>query len=125
MNLTKAYLLATAAEQAGAPGRVFDWIKAAHLIRERKPHMVWAGLGEDWSCTSGLIYTADGIPDVKDTYTYLSSIWATPQMQFDFGPDDKRDTQELIDCWRYQHDVPEWGSHTFWPDEALKLLTQT
>ena len=96
----------------GAPLRVFDWRKAAQLIKERHPRVASAGLEDDWDWTGGIIYTADGIPDQDDTYTFLASTWATPQLDLD---------GDVIDCWVWAEGTG-WDSHTFWPSEALKIL---
>jgi len=93
--------------------RVFDWDRAAMLIVERKPETVGAGLGGDWECTGGRIY-ADGAPvQREDTYTFLASTWATPEIDID---------GDVIDCWKWQHDTPGWDDGTYWPDSALAIL---
>jgi hypothetical protein len=90
---------------------VFDWIKAAKLIKERKPIKASAGLEDDWGWTGGLIYLRGKI--IKDYYTYLASSWATPQLDLD---------RELIDCYVMQSEQPSWGCDTKWPKEALEML---
>ncbi len=55
---------------------VFDWDKAAKLIKERQPNSAEAGLSGDWGCTGGEIYR-DGEP-ILNSYTFLASTWATP-----------------------------------------------
>lgn len=90
---------------------VFDWDKAAELIRERRPKRAEAGLSGDWEYTGGVIYE-DGLP-VRDDYTYLASTWATPELYID---------DECVDCWRYQDDTPDWDAHTKWPDSAVAVL---
>lgn len=92
--------------------KVFDWIKAADLIREHRPSVAEAGLAKDWEYTGGVIY-AEGQP-VTDQYTFLHSTWAIPTLLME-GRD--------YSCWRYEDDQ-EWGwtSDTKWPVEALKVL---
>ena len=51
---------------------VFDWDKAAEIIKRFNPECAFAGLRGDWEWTGGCIYS-DGKP-VMDAYTYLSSI---------------------------------------------------
>ncbi len=97
----------------GARVRVFDWVRAAELIKERRPDRAEAGLGEDWEYTGGCIYTADGIPAEADTYVYLTSTWAVPELDLD---------GDVIDCWTWQDETPGWDSHTYWPPEALAVL---
>lgn len=92
--------------------KVFDWIKAARLIRLRLPKVASAGLAGDWEYTSGEIYR-DGAPIPADeTYTYLSSNWALPELDID---------GEVIDCWVWR-DETTWDAHTYWPPEALEEL---
>jgi hypothetical protein len=91
--------------------RVFDWDKAARLIREKKPSHAGAGLEDDWEWTGGDIYR-DGEP-ITDSYTYLFSTWAIPELEMD---------DELIECWVYHSDKPEWNQDTKWPESALKIL---
>jgi hypothetical protein len=93
--------------------KVFDWVRAAELIKKRKPDHASAGLSEDWEYTGGTIYTADGIPAEKDTYVYLASTWATPELSLD---------GDVIDCWTWMDETPGWDSDTYWPPEALAVL---
>ncbi len=102
-----------AALAAGARSRVFDWKKAAALIMERKATTAGAGLKSDWEYTGGTIWS-DGKPvPQEETYTYLSSNWATPELEID---------GEIIDCWIYEDDSPGWDSGTYWPQEALDII---
>jgi hypothetical protein len=97
----------------GNRSRVFDWVKAAEIIRDRKPNTASAGLANDWEYTGGLIYTADGIPDEKDTYVFLCSTWATPELEVD---------GDIMDCWVWQDETDGWEAHTYWPAEAKAIL---
>lgn len=94
----------------GRPRKVFDWKKAAELIRDRTPAFVEAGLREDWDYTSGVIFE-DGKID-EECYTYLASNWATPQICMD---------GEFIDCFVMECDT-EWRSDTKWPDVAREIV---
>jgi hypothetical protein len=97
----------------GKPLMVFDWEKAARLIRERQPREALAGLRGDWKYTGGEIYR-DGQPvPQEDTYTYLASTWAVPEIYLD---------GEVLECWKYESETPGWGSDTYWPEEARLLL---
>jgi len=98
--------------------RVFDWAKAARLIREHKPVSASAGLAEDWACTSGYIYNDKGPVDIDNNYTFLSSFWATPVIDMDYGGEKKN---EIIECWVFSKDT-NWTCYTSWPDEALAIL---
>ena len=93
----------------GPKMRVFDWEKAARLIVERKPKVVRAGLRGDWVWTGGTIWA--GAPDM-DSYTYLASDWARPEIEID---------GEAMECWRDASDVG-WVASTKWPDSALEIL---
>ena len=93
------------------PRMVFDWEKAARLIKERNATEARAGLSGDWEYTGGTIF-ADGKPDME-SYTYLASTWATPELEID---------GERMDCFRMESDVPGWDEVTKWPESALMLL---
>lgn len=54
----------------------------------------------------------DGKP-CTNSYTYLASTWATPQIEID---------GEFIDCYRMESEVPGWDSGTKWPESALAIL---
>jgi hypothetical protein len=97
----------------GNRSRVFDWVSAAKLIRDRKPRRASAGLAGDWEYTGGTIYTADGIPNEDNTYVYLCSTWATPQLDVD---------GDVMDCWIYKDESPGWDAKTYWPPEAREEL---
>lgn len=90
---------------------VFDWAKAATLIRDRQPSVASAGLQDDWENTGGIIWE-DGKPAV-DTYTYLASTWATPELDLD---------GETMDCYKMKSEVPDWGAKTYWPDSARAIV---
>ena len=90
---------------------VFDWTKAALLIKERQPDLVRAGLRDDWENTGGTIYLNGKIVD--NEYTFLASTWAVPELYFD---------GELIECYEMQNEVPNWGPETKWPKSARKIL---
>lgn len=105
MNTLSAFAKSLASQREQ---RVFDWDKAARLIKEKKPLEARAGLGSDWEWTAGTIYK-DG--QIVDEYTYLSSNWATPQLELD---------GEVIDCFTMED--KGWDACTKWPDSALKIL---
>lgn len=99
----------------GREQKVFDWDKAARLIKEHEAVEASAGLSGDWEYTGGCIFS-DGKP-VTDSYTYLSSTWATPEIEID---------GEMFNCYVMASDVPEqWGtdySGIKWPESALSIL---
>lgn len=79
---------------------IFDWDKAARLIRERQPTIARAGLSGDWEYTGGTIYK-DSLP-IKDCSTFLMSTWAIPQLEMD---------GELEDCYTKNRDCG-WDADT-------------
>ena len=110
MNAWMAFAMAEASRDKER--MVFDWDKAARLIKERKPEKAYAGLRGDWEYTGGMIYE-DGKP-VKDDYAFLASTWAVPELDMD---------GDVVECYRLQHEVPKWGSNTMWPKRALDILS--
>lgn len=97
----------------GNPSMVFDWHKAARLIKERKPKNVSAGLQSGWEWTGGDIYKNGAPVAEEDTYTFLASIWATPEIDLD---------GDVQDCFVMKDSTENWNSDTYWPDSALAIL---
>ena len=97
----------------GGERMVFDWDKAAEIIRDTQPDWADAGLIEDLGNTRGRIWS-NGKPKLND-YTYLASTWAVPTL---FMPD-----REGIPCYRMEHEVPRWDAHTKWPKSAIRIVT--
>lgn len=94
--------------------RVFDWDKAAAILANGRVQSARAGLQDDWDWTGGDILR-DGQPVPRDeTYTFLASTWATPELLI-CG-------ETCIPCWRYKDESPGWDAHTYWPDSALAIL---
>ena len=102
------FILARVQAARGNPKKVFDWKKAAEIIKENNIQNAFAGLDEDWSATSGAILSK-GKPFKGDCY--LRSLWATPVLIADGGH---------YECWVENH--PEWDADTIWPDEALQII---
>lgn len=109
MDTLTAFMMGEA--NRGRELMVFDWDKAARIIKERKPETAAAGLRSDWEWTGGTIYE-NGKP-IKDEYTYLSSTWAVPELDVD---------GDVIECYRMESDTPGWTSGTKWPKSALEIL---
>jgi hypothetical protein len=93
--------------------KVFDWEQAARIIRDEKPQTASAGLADDWEWTGGDIYRGGQPVPQEDTYTFLASTWATPELDVD---------GDVRPCWRLQSATPGWDSKTYWPPEALAVL---
>lgn len=116
MDTLSAFFRAKAAQ--GQKQKVFDWHKAADIIRDGKVQEASAGLSEDLEYTEGTILE-NGIPvSEDDTYCYLSSNWAIPVLVIE---------GEEIPCWKYEDELPEpWDSGTMWPESAkARLLSIT
>lgn len=98
----------------GEPRMVFDWNKAARLIVERKAQSASAGLSGDWEWTGGQILREGTPVPAEDTYVYLASTWAEPEIEID---------GEVEDCYLMEDQTPGWDSSTYWPEEARALLS--
>lgn len=94
--------------------KVFDWDKAARIIKERNPQRALAGLTEDWFWTGGTIWKEGQICTADPPY--LLSSWATPVIILE-----DEGSREEIDCWRLYTET-EWDEHTNWPESARKIL---
>lgn len=90
---------------------VFDWDKAATLIKERNAQEASAGLSGDWGWTGGDILRDGQI--ITDDYTFLASTWATPELGID---------GEIIPCYRMKSDTPGWDYDTKWPESAMAIF---
>lgn len=102
--------LAMSEANRGKEQMVFDWDKAAQLIKEKGATHASAGLSGDWEWTGGEILIDGKIP--ADSYTYLASTWATPELEID---------GDVIDCFKMKSETDGWDSKTFWPDSAKKI----
>lgn len=97
----------------GKEQMVFDWEKAATIIKSESASYARAGLQGDWEYTGDFILF-EGIPVKRsDSLCYLASTWATPELEID---------GECIECFKMQSETPGWDSDTFWPKEALDIF---
>ena len=96
----------------GKEMKVFDWDKAARIIKQNNIKNASAGLIEDWEYTAGEILEK-GNP-YMDSYTYLSSTWATPVLV-------DEDKGYQYECYIMESKT-EYNSGTKWPESALKIL---
>jgi hypothetical protein len=110
MDSVKAFVLGEA--HRNDEPMVFDWHLAARLIKETGATEASAGLRNDWEWTGGCILY-EGKP-VKDSYTYLQSTWAVPELELDGG--------KKIPCFLMKSQAPDWDSGTKWPPTALAIL---
>lgn len=105
---------AKGAANRGKEAMVFDWITAARILKENKAVHAAAGLREDWEYTGGPILS-HGIPmPTDDTYTYLASTWAVPELMYQ-TEDGKEFT---VECFKMESELPGYNSATYWPTEA-------
>ncbi len=113
MDILSAYAMGRANKDKEL--MVFDWEKAARIIRESKTESASAGLSQDWEWTGGEIFK-DGKPIPQDqTHVYLASTWAKPELIVD---------EEVIECYKMQKETPGWNAETYWPEEALKIFNE-
>lgn len=117
MDTMAAFMMGAA--NRGREQKVFDWDKAAQIIKEQGITEAHAGLSEDFGNTGGMILE-DGKP-IIDGYTYLASTWATPVLVI-FNLDDLDDGLMEIPCYIMQSQT-EWDAYTKWPQSALDILT--
>lgn len=110
MDTMQAFMMGEA--NRGAPRKVFDWDRAATIIKDRNASAADAGLEGDWECTGGAIWRDGGVVPADDTYTYLASTWASPLLLVD---------GESVECWRYEEQTPGWTAETYWPDSARTI----
>ena len=97
---------------------VFDWDKAARIIKERGATKAWAGLHDDYEWTGGIILE-DGVIK-RDNYTFLASTWATPTLYV--GSEEIPGyISEEIPCYVMESQT-EWHAYTKWPESAVKIL---
>jgi len=101
----------------GNPLKVFDWDKAARIIKDKNAKHAEAGLAGDWSCTGGEIWF-DGEPN-KESYTYLASTWAIPTLIVI----DQENHVEEFECWLPEKETA-WDSGTKWPESSLNILNE-
>lgn len=99
------------------PLKAFDWDKAAEIIKEKlKLHpelTAKAGLRGDYENTKGVIFS-HGKP-INKSYTYLSSIWATPTLILEL------DGKEVeLECSTEANERFDCSSK--WDEQSLAIL---
>ncbi len=116
-----AEAFAKGAANRGKPLMVFDWDTAARIIKARNARVASAGLRGDWGGTGGEIYRNGAPINRGDTYVYIASTWAVPELNLGDGPEP---------CFLMEDEIPdEWGlgesidlSGIYWPESARKIL---
>jgi hypothetical protein len=91
--------------------KIFDWDKAAQLFNKKPDEIALAGLASKQEWTGYIIY-GNGKPRTNFR-ARLASTCATPVLFWD---------DEFIPCYKMQHEVPDWGEDTIWPQSALNIL---
>lgn len=82
--------------------RIFDWDKAAAILANGRVQEAEAGLEGDWEWTGGAILRGgEALTSREDTYVYLASTWATPQLLI-CG-------ETCLPCWRWLDETPRLG----------------
>lgn len=110
--------------QGDPPGRVFDWHRAARILRDRiiveRDHtMARAGLRRDWYTTCAYVIK-NSQPGEEPDYSFCLASYGT-----------EADTPMLrlgrrwIQCWI--SDTPgdnpaQWHAHTWWPESARAIF---
>ena len=107
--------VAMAMASYGQPSKIFDWDKAARLIIQHGAQNAGAGLAEDWGWTGGTILEDSKV--VLDSYTFLSSTWATPIVRLFNASNGCKD----YECYIMESDT-EWDHNTKWPESAIGIL---
>ena len=92
---------------------VFDWDKAAALIRAANAQQAEAGLSGDWEWTGGKILSGGKPVPAEETYAYLASTWAVPELLIDGC---------IVECFKMASAAPGWDAKTYWPESALVIL---
>lgn len=99
--------------------KVFDWTRAANLIKFHQPKRAEAGLAQDWGLTCAVIWRNGEPVKENDGQMYLESFWATPIIVFEDGKE--------VECWVHADDIPageEWDASTMWPQSSLAIVGQ-
>jgi hypothetical protein len=99
------------AANKGKEKRVFDWVAAAKIIKEKNPEIAEAGLQGDFEYTSGTIYEDGKV--IRSESCYLSSNWATPILVIN--------EDEVYECFIMEEQT-EYNQNTMWPEEALAII---
>lgn len=92
---------------------VFDWELAAIRIMQSECLVARAGLRDDWEWTGGRIWENGKPVPSEDTYVYLASTWAVPELELD---------GLLEECYKMEWETPGWDAETYWPPQALVIV---
>lgn len=96
------------------PYKIFDWVKAAHIIVDNDIKNAVAGLDGDFEWTADLILEK-GKP-LSDGYSYLWSTWATPTLV-------DADSEKEYPCFCTEDNNPRhYDKKSKWDEESLEIL---
>lgn len=99
---------------------VFDWDKAARIIRDRKPLSADAGLERDWLNVAVEIYRSGKIIEYDEKTMFMgyrASMWDVPLLRLYFS--DKH-TENYV-CYVTESQT-EWDADTWWPQSARDIM---
>lgn len=91
---------------------IFDWDEAARRIKRSGTLEASAGLRNDWEYTGGDILRKGNPVKEGETYTFLASTWAAPELDLGEGPEK---------CYLMASET-DWDEKTLWPPSALLIL---
>lgn len=115
LSFAEGFLGIDAQKNKDNPFKVFDWDKAAKIIREElekdKDLIAEAGLEGDWNYTSGTIFKNG--ESIDSEYTYLCSNWAIPTLIIN--------NEKEFECWTYQK-LSRFNSDSKWDEKSLEIL---
>jgi hypothetical protein len=83
--------------------KCMDWDKALSLIQENRPDTAYAGLMEDWDCTSQKIWEK-GKKVTEHDIGYFTSHWATPMLVLE-----DKGIQTEFECWKLGSENGLWS----------------
>ena len=87
------------ARKEGCSERTFDWEKAKHIVEKRNLQNADCGLREDWFGTGGTLVEDGVMISEEDCNAYLTSIWATPIIQWEDG-----EVLCQVECWKWSEE---------------------
>lgn len=93
--------------------KIFNWLKAAQLIKAKGCDSAIAFLQNDRYHTAGFIFLDGEIVSRSDSTAYLASEVDEPVIEI---------AGEVISCGIEESDSPGWSLETWWPDEAVEVL---
>ena len=100
----------TAWDKMLSDGVVFDWDRAAPLIRAYRATTAYAAVGGG---DPRVAIVKEGKPALREPFKFAG----TSVFELWIG-------DEVWNCFAPRSEKPEWDEHTWWPDSARALLTR-